>query len=319
MKRTLKEKFGLTANAEEIPAPVGLPFYLTSGRTFFRVTVGGVTFLLIALAKEDRFGVVALEKQLEKYMDSAGMNAAYSMSGLTKVQRDSLIGHRIPFIAAPDQVYLPFLGVLLSNRFQVQREEKRSRFTPAAQCLFLYFLYHGRKPVLKKEAAEALRLTRTSITRASAQLAVMGLLTEEAKGTEVWMRPIASGREYYLLGKPHLINPVSRVITVEGNRLYPTCPLAGESALAERSMLNSPRVTVVALGNRDPMLSELKEVDEKWEPSGFLYRVEIWKYSPILFAQSSVVDPVSMVASLSDNEDERVQGELEEYMEGIQW
>lgn len=319
MEKTLKEHFGLLADVWTIPAPVGLPIYLTSGRTFFRVTAEGVSFLLVALAKEDRFGVVALEKQLEQYRNHSGMNAAYMLSGLTKVQRDSLMGHRIPFIVVPDQVYLPFLGVSLNNRFQRLREEKRNRFTPAAQCLFLYFLYHGVAPILKKDAAKALHLTKTSITRASAQLAAMGLLTEEAKGTEVWMRPTASGKAYYLLGRPNLINPVSRVITVGGKRLYPCYPLAGESALAERSMLIGPNMKVVAIGNRDPMLSELREVDEKWNPEDAMYRVEIWKYNPNLFSEKSLVDPISMAASLLDNGDERVQGELEEYMEGIQW
>ena len=84
-------------------------------------------------------------------------------------------------------------------------------------------------------------------------------------------------------------------------------------------MLIGPNMKVVAIGNRDPMLSELREVDEKWNPEDAMYRVEIWKYNPNLFSEKSLVDPISMAASLLDNGDERVQGELEEYMEGIQW
>ena len=50
-----------------------------------------------------------------------------------------------------------------------------------------------------------------------------------------------------------------------------------------------------------------------------MLHVEIWKYNPLLFENDEMVDPVSMSLSLQDCMDERVQGELEEYMEGLEW
>ena len=47
--------------------------------------------------------------------------------------------------------------------------------------------------------------------------------------------------------------------------------------------------------------------------------LEQWKYDPALFASSKEVDPVSLYMSLAENPDERVQGELEEYLEGCEW
>ena len=44
-----------------------------------------------------------------------------------------------------------------------------------------------------------------------------------------------------------------------------------------------------------------------------------WKYDPALFAVKGEVDSVSLAMSLSESEDERVQGELEEYLEGYEW
>ncbi len=47
--------------------------------------------------------------------------------------------------------------------------------------------------------------------------------------------------------------------------------------------------------------------------------LELWKYDPSPFAINREVDPVSLAMSLCENEDERIQGELEEYLEGYEW
>ena len=194
------------------------------------------------------------------------------------------------------------------------------RMTPAAQSLFLHFLYNVKDgTILKKEAAEALGLTRTSITRASEQLVAMGLISEKAYGKELRMSATATGREYYELARQHLINPVQRVVTVAENAELQKFPLSGESALSNRSMLNAPKMPVIAICKTEPALKELSVVDEKWEPDSDLLQVEVWKYNPLPFEKDEMVDPVSMFLALQDCMDERVQGELEEYMEGLEW
>ena len=50
-----------------------------------------------------------------------------------------------------------------------------------------------------------------------------------------------------------------------------------------------------------------------------LVRVEFWKYDPEPFAFDGCVDPVSLAESLKDIPDERVQGELEDYLEEFKW
>ena len=109
------------------------------------------------------------------------------------------------------------------------------------------------------------------------------------------------------------------MVTVAGNAELQMFPLSGESALSNRSMLNAPKMPVIAICKADPVLKELSVVDERWEPDSALLHVEIWKYNPLLFENDEMVDPVSMSLSLQDCMDERVQGELEEYMEGLEW
>ena len=76
-------------------------------------------------------------------------------------------------------------------------------------------------------------------------------------------------------------------------------------------------VRAVFKGNE--LVKGLKEVDIKWQESINTIMVELWKYDPLLFVKDGLVDPVSMAMSLADTDDERVQGELERYMEEYEW
>ena len=126
------------------------------------------------------------------------METAYLFKKLTKVQRDALIERKVAFVSVPDQIYLPFLGVMMRNNFRKEPDVNTDKMMPATQSLFLYILYHGNGSyILKKQAAEDLSLTRTSITRASRQLKEMGLIAEERHGKEIRMTSLADGRELF--------------------------------------------------------------------------------------------------------------------------
>lgn len=55
---------------------------------------------------------------------------------------------------------------------------------------------------MKKDAAEAIGVTRTSLTTASEQLAAMGLISQKKTGKEFLMRLESSGIELYKQAKP---------------------------------------------------------------------------------------------------------------------
>ena len=319
MVKELSEIFGVDFS-EEPAAISGLPFFMVNGRSFCRLSAGRVSFLLVSLSEEDRFGVVALEKQMVRYMDAAGLPVAFVFPHLTRSQRDSLLSRKIPFIAMPEQMYLPFLGVFLSNRFNNPALRKVECLTPSAQLLFLFFLYRKKGEYsLKKEAADALGLTRTSITRASRELHSLHLIREEEFGKETRMWAASEGRAYLDMALPYLTNPVFQVQTIEKTNAFAGLPMAGESALSACSMLNPPAVPVAAIFRQDTRLENARVIDDKWEPEAKPLQVELWRYDPLLFAIEGRVDPVSLMLSLRNIPDERVESELAQYMEELQW
>lgn len=307
---------GLEFHREETAFPPKLPLYLTQ-RTAQRLTGTGADFILIQIGTEEKITALALRKNLEKYLQAFGCPVGFAFEGVTAPQRRALLREGIPFVA-PGQVYLPFLGVALTQRFMAERKPAPEKMMPATQSLFLWLLYRAAASATKTEAAQALGLTKTSLTRATDQLRALGLLTQNRVGTALEIALTKTGRAAYEQARSALIDPVQKRLTVRAADLPPDLPMAGESALSKGSMLNPPTVPVFAVSKGAPWVRALEQTDSRWEeqPTAVL---ELWKYDPALFAREDMVDPISLACSLAACEDERVEDCLEEYLEDVKW
>ena len=319
MNRDYKKLFGLEFMTEQMETP-DLPIYLTAGRVFCRLSNDTSSFILVKIPENERFGVVAFEKQIRQFSAKFDMPVALGFENITRTQRDSLIERNIPFISESGQLYLPFLGIALSDRFLHSPRVRTEKMMPVTQALFLYMLYQSNgRPIMKKDAAEAIGATRTSITRASEQLAAMYLISQEMKGKEYYMTLQGAGIEAFESAKPFLINPVQRIITVADKPGYGNYPLSGESALAKHTMLNDPVIPVRAVIKSLISPEQVTEIDIRWEPGKKAVNMELWKYDPCLFMRNGTVDPVSLAMTFENNADERIEGAIEEVLEGYQW
>ena len=319
MAENFKTLFGIDFAVEEIDSR-SLPVYLSARRSFFRLSWAGNDFILVKVSTKEKFGVIAFEKQAVIISEKYGMPVTFEFENLSRAQRDSLIEKNIPFISDAGQLYLPFLGMALSNRFTKPKEIRSEKMMPATQALFLYMLYRsGGKPVIKKDAAEALGVTRTSITRASDQLSDMGLISQEMRGKEYYMSVTENGKALYEKARPYLINPVQKSVIISESDLHKGFHFSGESALAKCTMLNPPAIPVYAVYKADVDPDKLHEIDIRWEPEEKVIQLELWKYDPNLFANDGIVDPVSLSMCFEENVDERIEGSLEDYLEEYEW
>ncbi len=312
-----RKLFGIYFDVERIK-PIGFPLYLTTGRLFWRYSYLGNTFIVVTVPDDERFGVVAFQKQLALLEKGFELPVALNFRYISGRQRDSLIEKNIPFISDTKQIYLPFMGMMLSNRLVQPKHINSRKMMPVAQMLFLHMLYNGQnRPMLKKDAAEFLRVTRTSITRASEQLLSMELINQEIYGKECYMMLVTTGLDLFEKAKQFLINPVQSVVTTSDK--FDSYPLSGESALSMCSMLNAPKVPVRAVYKAEVNVKEIPEIDLRWSSVDNAVNVELWKYDPRLFERNGIVDPISLAMSLTDNTDERIEASIEEYLEGYEW
>ncbi len=319
MESTYKEIFGLDFQINKIK-PKGLPVYMTAERSFFMMSREDVKFLLVRPSEDERFGIIALEKQVTQLSEKFEMPVVFGFSALTKLQRDKLLEGNIPFITDNGQLFLPFLGMMLNNLFKKEHQLKKEKMMPVTQALFLFLLYKSNgQPVMKKDAADSLGVTRTSITRASEQLAAMGLISQKMRGKEYYMQVEGNGLDLYQKAKPYLISPVQQILTVESDDRYQDYLVSGESALAKATMLNEPKIPVYAVYKGVINVKTVSQIDPKWLPDSKPVRIELWKYDPVMFAVNGAVDPVSLSLCFEDNADERIEGAIEEYLEGFAW
>ena len=257
---------------------------------------------------------------MQKYSEITGKDVVFIFDRITSFQRNSLISHKINFIVPEKQIYIPFLGVHLRNRFRNKKIISAEKMMPATQCLFLYLLYNpDPKGIIKSKAADALHLTRTSITRASDQLAEMSLISQQSHGREVLMLSGAFDKSFYESARPYLIDPVQKIMIVKQSDIPECAVYSGETALGKKTMLNAPKIDVYAISKNNELVKNLKTYDMQWSDSENLAVLQLWKYDPLLFSREKCADVVSLAESFKNNADERIEEAIEEYMEDYGW
>lgn len=320
MIEALQKYFGIQVKEEKYEETKGLPIYLVAGKNLQVIEMEGMKFLLVHFMGEEKYGVTALKKQMAKYSEVTKLEAAFAFSEMTRVQRDALLKANIPFIALPEQVYLPFLGMVFTNRFRKKNQINSDKMMPVTQQVFLYLLYHPADiEVTKSTIAEELGVTKTSITRATEQLLQMQLITQVKKGKEIHIHCSQNKKAIFEKAIPFFINPVQKEIYVDYEAIPHHLLKAGETALGEQTMLNPPKVPEYAIYKGSEHVVEMEEVEEQWEWNRKVAKLQLWKYDPRLFSTDEYVDPVSLICSLKDNTDERVELQVEELKEELKW
>lgn len=316
MKKQLEQYFGCEVKVTECKNTLALPIFMTM-RDIKLVEFCGVSFALINIIKESELTIAAMKKQQKKYEEALQCPIAYEMALNSVSMRNALVKNGVPFVDLPGNIFLPFMGIVLQDMYRKQLV-KADKMMPATQMVFLELLYmENEESALKSEVAKKLNLTKTSITRATAQLEEMGLIKQVKSGTGISIKRNCSRKEYYENAKEYLINPVQKVITIMRYEATFESLSAGETALSQVSELNPPRIEECAIYKGEEVIDQLEIVDARYEDLDACLNVQLWKYNPSYFAREGRVDPVSLACTFKDNEDERIEMSIEELLEEL--
>lgn len=316
MKKQLEQYFGCEVKVTQCKNTLALPIFMTM-RDIKLVEFYGVSFALINIIKEPELTIAAMKKQQKKYEEALQCPIAYEMALNSVSMRNALVKNGVPFVDLPGNVFLPFMGIVLQDMYRKQLV-KADKMMPATQMVFLELLYmKDEESALKSEVAKKLNLTKTSITRATAQLEEMGLIQQVKSGTEISIKRNHSRKEYYEKAESYLINPVQKVITIMRYEATFESLSAGETALSQVSELNPPRIEERAIYKGEEVIDQLEIVDARYEDLDACLNVQLWKYNPSYFAREGRVDPVSLACTFKGNEDERIEMSIEELLEEL--
>ena len=287
-----------------------MPYYIQDRFNIERVFIGNMATLFV-YPKTELDHMTALQKHIARIQKAENLPVVIVFPAISRYRRDAFVEAKIPFVVPEKQLYLPFIGTYMQERFD-REEVKLEKFQPATQVLFFYYLYQGEKNMYMSKAVKNLGYSAMTISRAAKQLVQTGFFTESKEGVQKILTGTIQGRDLFYCVRPALINPVRRRISVKKTDLDDEYLLAGDSAIAKQTMLSDTMFCCYAVTGKQ----KLDELPYAMDANTDVV-VELWKYDPALLSKDGMVDPLSLSMSFEEEEDERVQEAIDELLDTL--
>lgn len=248
------------------------------------------------------------ESLMKKYCQYPVVFVFDSIPSYNKSRMTSL---GINFIVKDSQIYLPELFIILSKNKKEQTKEASKKLSPSAQAVLLYYLYGNKNDFSLTEIQNSLNMPYPTVCIAVDLLQKLDLCTTVGYRNKTVHFEDTKAK---LLDRAleYMRSPVKRVIFSEKtpNR---SC-VSGIDALAEFTMINGQYERKQVAIDYD----DYKKMDSYSTVDQFLpVHVEVWNYSPYLFSANGIVDKISLYLSLREDNDERIQHELNKMIQQI--
>jgi hypothetical protein len=342
-----------------------LPYVLRDRYEFFVTEILGAKCLILKEHPQREASVAdvakhmqAINKLLEKKLPETSDLMVFVTDALPSYDRKRLVEKGVQFIVPGNQLYLPAFGMDLREYYR-QRLEKPQVLSPATQSMLIQLLIKGWQPRLlttRSTFEKSFTYAKMTVTRAIKELTDLDIVQPGKEMGEAAIFFHLSPKETWEMAKDYMRTPVKKTLWLNAIPEAFDTPmlLAGEAALAEMSLLASPKVPGFAMTTAQfDHIRELAQSDHL-QKVNTAYGVEIgfwgstsktakskrettfpyfevpqnhaacciqfWNYEPLHSNIAiGVVDPFSLYLSLKDDHDDRVQMCLDEMMENVKW
>lgn len=292
-----------------------LPLIYSKNYNLYSVFQDEVEWIIVQPKVELRLNKLRYDRnQIEKV---SRLNCALFFNKLNCYSTDRMMEEGIPFIIEDKQMYLPFLGMLLS-------EKNNRRLVPVhtisflTQKLLLCAIYERWKEMNVTQIAEKLGVTKMSVSRCLDEMEYLDIDILDVSGKNRKVSVEEEPREVWKKIRPVLRNPViAKFQLAEDIEL---AKKAGISALCEYSLLTDNRYPTYGITKKE--LQGLKLKSSRQISTGEEIGCEVLELGYFIdFYNEKVQDPLSVLLSISkeDMQDERVEGCVEEMLEEYVW
>lgn len=308
---------GAVINEDVVAKPVCksvldlLPMSIVGNFKLYHGQILGKNLIFVYIEDADMITPVMTKKQLDIIQKRTGIITVLVPKHLHSYNVGRLIAQKVNFVIPDKQMFIPSLLLDLKNDKVIDGDIKDS-ITPMTQCLLLYHLeVESISGKTSYELADKLSVSYASINRALRWLVTKDLIKQEGVKTKTVQIEL-SGRELWDKALPMLVSPIEQIY-------YTDAPLEGQmisgvNALASYTMLNEEPKQCYAISKKD-----LKVLNISTDKQFGQNEIQVWKYNPRMFSVSGVVDRLSLYLSLINNEDERIQIELERLINEMSW
>lgn len=290
-----------------------LPLYITASYAIKETTLMGRRICLLEAQGEDTYTPDMLYKQMLLVEQKTTLPAVFVFKQVVSYNRKRYIQKGINFIVPMKQLFIPSLLVDVQKVSNATKKEKKT-VSPLAQFLLLYHLQkESLNGFTMKELSDKLSLSYLNISRAIGSLKTFGLC-EQVGGKEKQICFTTTPKKLWVKALPALQNPINKTVYTDEPLSDKNYCKSGINALSFYSELNDERKAYYAIGKE-----EFKKLSVATDKQYGENCVEVWIYNPIPLAEGNIIDRLSLFLIFQDNQDERIQIELQNIIEKMTW
>lgn len=304
MEKYINEILGLSIQKKQFNKIEKLPLYLQEEYNYNIYNIEGIDCIFV---EANDFSFINFKKHLNKLQNIFEEKIVLVVNHLNIYQRKVLIQEKIPFIIKDMQLYLPFLCSYFTNKISENKEIQK--FTPITQLVFLYLFYHDNK-ISVTDLANILNCSSMTIARTYKTLINCNLFKYETEGRKKYIVPCYNKETLLEKSEKYLRNPIEKIIYLKQNINQSNLLISGVYALDIKGNIDCKGEKVFATYNTNvyPINHQITK-EEYLENKGI--KLELWSYNPKLLSSEKTVDDISLLLSLKDIQDDRIQLELD--------
>ena len=288
----------------------GISLELRTSFVFFKMEIIGQSIILLkpkyALERYTPRACVKMVEMVSKGNDSP---CAFWFDALDFNQRTRLMEKNVFFVVSDKYAFLP--GLVMDSR---DGRRTATELTAPAQYVLLYHLQaknlEGRSSKELSEIMPYKYLTLTLALQVLQDLELCTLVVDANKEKRLHFE--LRGKALWEKALPLLKSPLKKSFYCDNIKEETSYMQGGISALAHYSMIVPDAVkTLVVIERTDMAKQENFERINSWDG---VYKIEVWKYPPII-SDEGFVDRLSLALTLKNDEDPRVHKEVERIIE----
>ena len=312
LEKILRQNVIMTKNKEVYKK---LPLVYRGRYDIFTVETNGA--LWMAIHPKDDAGLVMLRRDRAGVEKMTGLNCAIFLDRTTFYIKEKMMEEGIPFVIEGKQVFLPFIGYLLSK-------ENERELAPVhlisflTQKMLLMAIYERWNEVKVSDVAKRIGVSTKSASRCFDELEYLNIDVLGMKGKSRVINIPDDRKQLWQQIERVLRNPVIRRFVLREDMKIEK--KAGISALCEYSLLSDNVYPTYAVTKRELKASGVKvekQVSELEEIGCVVLELGYF----IDFLGKGFQDPLSVVLSLTgeEQEEERVDISINEMLEEYVW
>ncbi|MDE6272254.1 MAG: hypothetical protein K2M31_04530 [Muribaculaceae bacterium] len=292
-----------------------IPFGLGGAYDFYETEIMGKPFLLAGVDGDEwNLATTVITKQRDILEQETGIETIFIFNKLESYNFQRYAKKGLNMVVGVKQLFLPSI-FLVASKSKVSIQPKEDKPPVFFQLLTLYHLgKENLDGLTTREIAKKMNTSYATVNRGIRWMTENGFL-RLSEGKEKKIEFVLKGKKLWEKAMPYLTTPIDFIVYTPEIGIAENSYLSELNALAEYTLINGGPYRV-AISKEEYKV--LKQQDIYWDPFGEC-GIEVWKYDPALLAKNGVIDKLSLYLMLKDYDDERVQIELDNMMNEIEW